>query len=150
GFLVIDKPAGITSRDAVDRAQGWFPRGTKLGHTGTLDPLATGVLVLAVGRGARLTEYVQQMDKTYHAGVVLGARSDTDDAAGNIPPVDGAAVPERAAVEGVLAEFVGEIDQVPPAYSAAKVTGRRAYALARQGEEVNLRPRKVRVYGIDL
>ena len=96
GFLVIDKPGGITSRDAVDRAQGWFPRGTKIGHTGTLDPLATGVLALAVGAGARLTEYVQQMDKTYLAGVRFGVRSDTDDADGTLTPVPNATVQERS------------------------------------------------------
>jgi tRNA pseudouridine55 synthase len=150
GFLVIDKPTGITSRDAVDRAQRWFPRGTKLGHTGTLDPLATGVLALAIGVGARLTEYVQQMDKSYLAGVRLGVRSDTDDADGTLTPVPGAAAPERSVIEGRLAEFIGEIDQVPPAYSAAKVTGRRAYDLARRGEEVSLRPRKIRIYSTDI
>jgi tRNA pseudouridine55 synthase len=150
GFLVIDKPGGLTSRDVVDRAQRWFPRGTRLGHTGTLDPLATGVLALAVGVGTRLTELVQQMDKTYDAGLFLGARSDTDDADGTITPVEVAAPPERAALARALEAFVGEIEQVPPAYSAAKVTGRRAYDLARRGQEVLLQPRRVRVYGIDL
>jgi tRNA pseudouridine55 synthase len=150
GFLVIDKPGGITSRDAVDRAQCWFPRGTKLGHTGTLDPLATGVLVLAVGSGARLTEYVQQMDKTYQAGVQLGARSDTDDADGTITSVPNAMTPERSAVERELRTFLGEIEQVPPVYSAAKVSGRRAYDLARRGAEVSLQARRVRIYGIDV
>src|SRR5438034_633302 len=84
GLLVLDKPGGLTSRAVVDRAQSWFPRGTRLGHTGTLDPLATGVLVLCVGVATRLTEYVQDMDKTYQAGLLLGARSDTDDADGTI------------------------------------------------------------------
>ena len=81
GLLVLDKPGGLTSRAALDRAQRWFPRGTKAGHTGTLDPLATGVLVLCLGAATRLTEYVQDMAKTYRAGVRLGARSDTDAAA---------------------------------------------------------------------
>src|SRR5581483_5046543 len=93
GLLVIDKPGGLTSRDAVDRALAWFPRGTRVGHTGTLDPLATGVLVLCVGVATRLTEYVQQMDKTYRAGLRLGARSDTDDADGSVELVPGAQVP---------------------------------------------------------
>jgi tRNA pseudouridine55 synthase len=140
----------MTSRDAVDRAQRWFPRGTRLGHTGTLDPLATGVLVLCVGAATRLTEYVQDMAKTYRAGVRLGARSDTDDADGAVTPVPVDRPPERAAVEAQLQAFIGEIDQVPPAFSAAKVTGRRAYDLARQGEAVALRPRRVRVHGIDV
>src|SRR5260370_29769584 len=82
GLLVIDKPAGMTSRDVVNRAQGWFPRGTRLGHTGTLDPLATGVLVLCVGVATRLTEFVQDMGKTYRASLLLGTRSDTADPAG--------------------------------------------------------------------
>jgi tRNA pseudouridine55 synthase len=150
GLLVLDKPGGMTSRDAVDRAQRWFPRGTRIGHTGTLDPLATGVLALCVGAATRLTEYVQVMAKTYRAGVLLGARSDTDDADGTITPVVGAHPPDRAALERVLAEFVGEITQVPPAYSAAKVAGRRAYDLARRGLGVSLEARRVRVYGIDV
>ena len=86
GFLIIDKPPGITSRDAVNQVQRWFPRGTKIGHAGTLDPLATGVLVVAVGQGTRLVEYVQRMKKVYHAGIRLGATSDTDDAEGSITP----------------------------------------------------------------
>ena len=150
GLLVLDKPGGLTSRAALDRAQRWFPRGTKAGHTGTLDPLATGVLVLCLGAATRLTEYVQDMAKTYRAGVRLGARSDTDDADGTIAAVDVSEPPSRAAVEDALRSFLGALDQVPPAYSAAKVTGRRAYDLARQGEEVTLRPRRVHVYTIDL
>src|SRR5438876_11005788 len=97
GLLVIDKPAGMTSRDAVDRAQRWFPRGTRLGHTGTLDPLATGVLVLCVGAATRLTEYVQRMHKTYRSTFVLGARSDTDDADGTVTPAAGDRPPDRRA-----------------------------------------------------
>src|SRR5215510_14331131 len=119
GLLVIDKPIGITSRDALDRAQRWFPRGTRIGHTGTLDPLATGVLVLCVGQATRLTEYVQALGKTYVADVALGGRSATDDAEGPVTPVPVAAPPDRAAVGGCLRGFLGEVAQVPPAYSAA-------------------------------
>jgi tRNA pseudouridine55 synthase len=150
GLLVLDKPGGMTSRDAVDRALRWFPRGTRMGHTGTLDPLATGVLVLCLGAATRLTEYVQRMGKTYRAGLRLGARSDTDDADGVITPAEGAAAPDASAVAACVAEFVGEVAQTPPAYSAAKVAGRRAYALARQGREVELAPRVVQIYGIDI
>jgi tRNA pseudouridine55 synthase len=150
GLLVIDKPAGITSRDAVNRAQGWFPRGTPLGHTGTLDPLATGVLVLCVGKATRLVEYVQRMPKTYSAGVVLGARSDTDDADGTIVATAPLVPPTLAQVRHQLASFVGETLQIPPAYSAAKVTGRRAYAMARRGEEVSLAARSVTIHAIDM
>jgi tRNA pseudouridine55 synthase len=150
GFLVIDKPGGMTSRAVVDRAQGWFPRRTKLGHTGTLDPLATGVLVLAVGTGTRLTEYVQDMDKTYRTRLVLGATSSTDDADGALTTVAGARPPDRQAIDRTSAGLVGTIEQVPPAFSAAKVSGQRAYAKARRGEEVELQPRPVHVYGIDV
>src|SRR5947209_5602070 len=150
GLRVVDKPAGLTSRAVVDRVLRWFPKGTRIGHTGTLDPLATGVLVLCLGVATRLTEYVQRMDKVYRAGVRLGARSDTDDADGAITPVEPAAAPDAAAVAACLAGFVGDIEQTPPAYSAAKVAGRRAYALARQGHEVDLSPRRVHIYGIDV
>src|SRR5437773_9471835 len=143
GLLVVDKPGGMTSRDVVNRAQGWFPRGTRVGHTGTLDPLATGVLVLCVGVATRLTEYVQAMPKTYRAGLVLVARSDTDDADGIIIPTPNAAVPELAQLQASLRGFVGDIDQVPPAFSAAKVQGRRAYDLARQGDETPLAARRL-------
>jgi tRNA pseudouridine55 synthase len=149
GLLVIDKPAGVTSRAVVNRAQRWFP-GCRIGHTGTLDPLATGVLVLCLGAATRLTEYVQRMIKTYRARVRLGARSDTDDADGVITPVADAVVPDRETIARCLAGFVGAILQVPPAYSAAKVTGRRAYRLARKGHTFDLQPRTVQVYGIDL
>jgi tRNA pseudouridine55 synthase len=150
GLLVLDKPGGITSRKALDRAQRWFPRGTRIGHTGTLDPLATGVLVLCLGPATRLTEYVQRMRKTYRAGLRLGARSDTDDADGTITPVEGAAPPDPAALAAAVNGLVGTIEQVPPSYSAAKVTGQRAYDLAREGREVSLAARPVTIYGIDL
>src|SRR5437660_345329 len=86
GLLVVDKPGGLTSRDVVNRVQRWFPRDTRIGHTGTLDPLATGVLVLCLGVATRLMEYIQAMSKTYRTRLLLGARSDTDDADGTITP----------------------------------------------------------------
>src|SRR5713101_3174929 len=135
GLLVVDKPSGMTSRDVVDRAARWFPRRTRVGHTGTLDPLATGVLVLCIGQATRLTEYVQRMGKTYRAGLRLGARSDTDDADGTITPAAVDQPPGQEPVQVALEQFIGEVDQVPPAHSAAKVAGRRAYDLARRGEE---------------
>jgi tRNA pseudouridine55 synthase len=150
GLLVLDKPGGITSRAAVDRALRWFPSRTRMGHTGTLDPLATGVLVLCLGSATRLAEYVQRMPKTYRAGVRLGARSDTDDADGVVTPVAGATAPDADTLARCLAGFVGSLAQTPPAHSAAKVGGRRAYDLARGGEEVALAPRRVQVYRIDV
>src|ERR1700690_2647717 len=118
GLLVIDKPLRMTSRDAVNRAWGWLPRGTRIGHTGTLDPLATGVLVLCVGLATRLAEYVQRMGKVYRAGVALGSTSDTDDADGLVTPTPDAKKPALAEVEQGLAGFLGAIEQVPPAFSA--------------------------------
>jgi tRNA pseudouridine55 synthase len=150
GLLVLDKSGGMTSRDAVDRAQCWFPRGTRIGHTGTLDPLATGVLVHCIGNATRLTEYVQRMGKTYRTRLLLGATSDTDDADGTVTPQDVLAPPDAAAVAEALQGFLGQIEQVPPAYSAAKVTGRRAYDLARRGQEVVLQARTVRIDALDI
>lgn len=148
GFLILDKPPGITSRRALDIAQKWFPKGTRIGHAGTLDPLATGVLVVAVGRGTRLIEYVQLMEKEYHAVITLGATSNTDDADGTLTPFPSAQPPIREEIDLHLTSFRGEIDQTPPAFSAAKVEGRRAHKLARRGVEVDLAPRKVMVHEI--
>jgi tRNA pseudouridine55 synthase len=150
GLLVLDKPQSITSRDAVDRATNWFPAKTKIGHAGTLDPLATGVLVLAVGHATRLIEYVQAMPKTYRTRITLGATSDTDDADGKIATDANAKPVDEAAIRLVLTRYVGEIDQVPPDYSAAHVSGQRAYDLARKGGVVSLSARRVRIDRIDL
>ncbi len=150
GLLVLDKPRGITSREALNRAQRWLPRGTKAGHTGTLDPLATGVLVVCLGGATRLADYVQRMPKEYVSTFTLGAASDSDDADGAVTPTPGAADPGEAAVRAGLAGLVGALAQVPPAYSAAHVEGRRAHELARRGEEVNLDARTVEVYSIDV
>jgi tRNA pseudouridine55 synthase len=148
GLLLLDKPGGVTSRTALDRALRWFPQGTRMGHTGTLDPLATGLLVLCLGRATRLAEYVQRMAKTYRTTLLLGARSDTDDADGSVTPIAGAVAPEATALASCLAGFVGTIDQVPPAFSATKVTGRRAYDLARSGQEVALQARPVTIHSL--
>lgn len=148
GLLVVDKPAGMTSRDAVNRAQRWFPRGTKIGHTGTLDPLATGVLVVCVGAATRLADYVQAMGKSYASRFRLGATSTSDDADGTV--ADGPAVPPppREQIDAALSAFVGVVEQVPPAVSALKVGGRRAHDLARQGKEFALSARPVRIDAI--
>ncbi|MDY3551140.1 tRNA pseudouridine(55) synthase TruB [Gemmata sp. JC717] len=150
GLLVIDKPGGMTSRDAVNRVQRWFPKKTKIGHTGTLDPLATGVLVVCVGAATRLADYVQAMGKTYASRFRLGATSTSDDADGTVTDTPGAIPPTGEAVETALRRFVGVIEQLPPAVSALKVDGRRAHDLVRQGKEVTLAPRTVRIDAVRL
>lgn len=150
GLLVIDKPGGVTSRDAVNTVQAWLPPRTRIGHTGTLDPLATGVLVVCIGQATRLAEYVQAMPKQYRSTFLLGAQSDTDDADGQITRVEGVTPIELSRVEAALRAFAGEIEQTPPAHSAAKVAGRRAYKLARRGQPVELQPRRVTVYSIEI
>lgn len=150
GFLVVDKPLGISSREAVDRVQAVLPKAVRVGHTGTLDPLATGVLVLALGQATRLTEYVQQQSKEYRAEVRLGATSATDDAEGPLTAVNGVALPTRVQLDEALARFIGTTEQTPPAFSAAHVDGQRAYRMARQGKMVELKPKLVRIERIDL
>lgn len=147
GLLVIDKPGGMTSRDAVNRVQRWFPRKTKIGHTGTLDPLATGVLVVCVGAATRLADYVQAMGKSYASRFRLGATSATDDADGEVTET-GAVPVTTEAIDAALARFVGVVQQSPPAFSAMKVAGQRAHALARAGKEVQLAARPVRIDAI--
>ncbi len=149
GLLVIDKPLGLTSRDAVNRIAGQF-RGERLGHTGTLDPEATGVLVLCLGQATRLAEFVQDMAKVYRAAIFLGAESTTDDREGKLTLLPIPADLSLAQIQAALATFVGLTSQLPPAFSAAKVNGRRAYDLARQGKEVVLEPRTVRIDRIDV
>lgn len=150
GLLVLNKPGGITSRDAVNRVVRVLGRRTRVGHAGTLDPLATGVLVLAVGSATRLIEYVQRMAKTYRATIRLGAWSDTDDADGQITSMDAASIPSMSDLLAALPGFLGTIQQLPPRYSALKLNGRRAYDLARQGQSVELAPRAVRIDRISL
>lgn len=149
GFLNLDKPPGMTSRDVVDRVLRAFPgprkQRPKAGHAGTLDPLATGVLVVALGSATRMIEVVQAGAKTYKAAVLLGAVSDTLDADGTVTPVEGARDPGEESIQEAARSFVGVIQQVPPEYSALRVGGKRAYDLARDGNEVQLAARPVRV-----
>jgi tRNA pseudouridine55 synthase len=150
GLLVIDKPTGITSRAALDRAASWFPPETRIGHAGTLDPLASGVLVLCIGKATRLVEFVQDLPKTYWARVLLGVRSNTDDATGACVRVEDPPVPELPEISQVLDGFRGEILQVPPKFSAAHHLGKRAYRLARKQRAFELAPRMVRVQAITI
>ncbi len=150
GLLNLNKPSGMTSRAALDQAVRWFPRKLKAGHTGTLDPLASGVLVLALGSATRLVDLVQRMPKLYRTRILLGARSDTLDADGRVENVSIPVIPDVESIRQVLAGQVGEILQRPPAFSAVKVNGRRAYDLARAGQAVEISPRPVRIDRIEV
>lgn len=149
GLLVIDKPSGWTSHDVV--ARGRRLAGTrKVGHAGTLDPMATGVLILGVGRATKLLGYLSLTDKSYDATIRLGGATTTDDAEGE--PIPGAPADrlELAVVEAALARLTGEIEQVPSSVSAIKVDGKRSYARVRAGEDVQLAARTVTVARFDL
>ncbi|OZD55458.1 tRNA pseudouridine(55) synthase TruB [Rhodococcus sp. 06-1477-1B] len=149
GILLVDKPGGITSHDVVSRARRAL--GTrKIGHAGTLDPMATGLLVLGVEGATRLLTYIVGADKTYEATILLGVETDSDDADGvETARADASAVTDAQIAEGI-ARLTGTIDQVPSTVSAIKVAGRRAYDLARAGEEVELRARRVTVSRFDV
>ena len=145
GTLNINKPTGMTSRAAVNRVQR-LARQSKIGHAGTLDPLASGVLVLCLGTATRLIGFVQRMPKRYRGTFLLGQESDTEDVEGRVVPIENPPRPRRAEIEAVLRRMVGTIWQRPPAYSALKSRGRRACDLARRGEIVELKPRKVEIH----
>jgi tRNA pseudouridine55 synthase len=145
GLVVVDKPAGMTSHDVVARVRRLA--GTrKVGHAGTLDPMATGVLVLGVNRATRLLGHLMLTEKAYDATVRLGAATTTDDAEGEVVAAVSAADVDPATVRAVLSEFVGDIEQVPTAVSAIKVAGKRAYQRVRDGELVELEARPVTVH----
>jgi tRNA pseudouridine55 synthase len=150
GLLNINKPAGVTSRDAVNVVQRLVGKQCKVGHAGTLDPLATGVLVLCLGPATRLIEYVQRMPKSYCGKFLLGRSSPTEDIEGEIVPLANPPIPSRRDLEIEAAKLTGEIQQRPPAFSALKVKGRRAYDLARAGKQVELAPRAVTIYEMSI
>ncbi|MDN4632028.1 tRNA pseudouridine(55) synthase TruB [Sphingomonas sp. PsM26] len=155
GWLILDKPLGLGSTDGVTavkralRAAGYdaSKRGIKVGHGGTLDPLATGVLPIALGEATKLAGRMLDSDKIYDFTVRFGAQTDTLDLEGKVIATSDVR-PTRAAVEAVLAQFTGPIEQVPPIYSALKVDGERAYDRARAGEEVVLASRKVTIHAL--
>lgn len=149
GLVVVDKPGGMTSHDVVARVRRLV--GTRrVGHAGTLDPLATGVLVLAVGRGTRLLGHLALTDKTYLATIRLGVATTTDDAEGEVVARGDTSGLDEARVRDAVRPFVGALQQVPSSVSAVKVGGRRAYDLARRGEEVELAARPVTVHRFDV
>lgn len=150
GIINLNKPAGLSSARAVARVKRMLPRGTKIGHAGTLDPFATGVLLLLVGKATRLCETLMDQPKQYEATVKLGATTPTQDPESPETVTSNAQPPNREQIETALQKLVGEILQRPPAFSAMKVGGRRAYDLARKGHEVELKARPVKVYRIEL
>ncbi len=149
GFLNINKPPEWTSRDVVNKVQGKV-RPHKAGHAGTLDPMATGVLIVAVGSATRLISYAQSREKVYRASFQLGLTSDTDDITGELTRVSSQIDVTQDQLESVLKSFVGTIDQIPPQFSAVHVDGKRAYDLARAGQTVDLKARTIEVHEIRL
>jgi tRNA pseudouridine55 synthase len=148
GWLIFDKPQGMTSTQAVTRVKRLYDA-AKAGHAGTLDPLATGVLPIALGEATKTVPFVVEGSKEYLFTVRFGAETDTDDAEGKVVASSDKR-PTRAAIEARLHDFTGEIEQVPPRYSALKIDGARAYELARDDEEFELAPRRVSVKSLTL
>ncbi len=144
GFLNVDKPAGMTSHDVVQRIRRLMGI-KKVGHTGTLDPLATGVLALAVGKGTRLIQFLDESEKVYQATIRLGVETDTNDREGDEVSRADASNITREGIESSVKKFIGEIEQVPPMFSAIKQNGQKLYKLARAGKSVEREPRKVSI-----
>ncbi len=147
GWINLYKPLGITSADAVNKVK-WLLKPQKIGHAGTLDPLATGVLPLALGEGTKCVNLLMDAKKIYEFAVTFGERRTTDDAEGEVL-ASSDVMPSAQEIQSILPQFTGEIMQLPPIYSALKVAGKRAYDLARAGEEVVLQPRPVTIYGLE-
>jgi tRNA pseudouridine55 synthase len=152
GWLIVDKPYGLGSTQAVSAVkralrEGDYPK-VKIGHGGTLDPLASGVLPIALGEATKLCGRMLDSDKMYEFTISLGSETDTLDAEGQ--PIATAPIPSREAVERALPAFLGEIEQVPPAFSALKIGGKPAYARARAGEQVEMCPRRVTIHALEL
>ena len=148
GIIIIDKPAGWTSMDVCAKLRGMFHE-KRVGHAGTLDPMATGVLPVFIGRATRAVEFAADSDKEYIAGLKLGIVTNTQDTTGEILEEREAFV-TRTELETVLARFQGHIKQVPPMYSAIKINGKKLYELARKGKEVERKPRPVTIHELEL
>ncbi|MBE6685792.1 MAG: tRNA pseudouridine(55) synthase TruB [Ruminococcaceae bacterium] len=147
GVLIVDKPAGMTSHDAVNIMRKLYNT-KKVGHTGTLDPMATGVLVILIGRAAKAAEYLVSDEKKYEAGLLLGKKYDTGDITGNLTE-ESSDIPEKEKVLSCIGSFKGKGQQIPPMYSALKVDGQKLVNLARKGIEVERKPRDIEIYSID-
>lgn len=148
GIMLIDKPCDWTSHDVVGKLRGILHE-RRIGHSGTLDPMATGLLVVFVGRATRAVEFAEADSKEYIAGLRLGISTDTQDITGNTLKSSNS-LPSKAELEQALSAFKGEISQIPPMYSAIKVGGRKLYELARRGESVERKPRKVTIEKLDI
>jgi tRNA pseudouridine55 synthase len=149
GILLVDKKQGITSHDAVEKLRHRIGV-KKAGHTGTLDPLATGLLILCIGKATRLQAYLMGMEKTYEGTIQFGWATDSYDATGEPAGEAKEASVENIDFEPLLAKFRGEIEQMPPAFSAKKIGGVRAYEMARKGQEVKLTPKQVTIYEFEI
>lgn len=148
GIVLVDKPADWTSHDVVAKLRG-ITRERRIGHSGTLDPMATGLLVVFLGRATRAVEFAEADEKTYIAELRLGMTTDTQDTTGNTVSTS-ADIPTRADVESALQGFLGEIDQIPPMYSAIKRDGKKLYELARKGVEVEREPRRITISRLEI
>ena len=148
GILVIDKSAGWTSQDVAAKLRGVFHE-RRVGHGGTLDPMATGVLPVFIGRATRAAEFLESAEKEYVAGLRLGVVTDTQDTSGTVLETNSVCV-TRAQLEAALRQFLGPIEQLPPMYSAIKINGQKLYELARRGQEVARKPRSITIHALEL
>ncbi len=153
GVILVDKPAGMTSFGVVARIRRVLSKQlgkkAKVGHTGTLDPFATGLMIIVTGKECRNAGNYSKMDKVYETKIILGKTSTTGDTEGEITDVSGK-IPEKEEILGVLDKFKGEITQIPPMFSAIKIDGRRAYSLAREGKTVEMPERKITIYELEM
>lgn len=149
GVLPLNKPVHLSSYDCIRKLKPLFPN-TKLGHAGTLDPIAEGLLLILFNEATKIAQYLSEKDKEYIAKIRLGITTDTDDIAGQIIKDEPYENITRSQVETILVSFIGEIDQVPPKFSALKQQGKRSYVLAREGIDFTLKPRKINIKSIEL
>lgn len=148
GWIVLDKPLNMGSTDCVSKIK-WLFKAAKCGHAGTLDPLATGMLPIALGEATKTVPYVMDGTKTYRFAVTWGAQTTTDDLEGEVTDTSDNR-PSEDDIKAILNNYTGDIQQIPPKYSAIKINGERAYKLARSGEEVEIKPREVSIYKIEI
>lgn len=149
GWLIIDKPKGFSSNDAVQKVKKLLGRENKVGHAGTLDPLAEGVLPIAVGEATKTSQYLMDADKEYEFDIFFGKERSTGDAEGEITATSDY-VPKLIEIEAILPEFIGKIKQIPPSYSAIKINGKPAYKLAREGKDVIIPEREITIYSLKI